>query len=317
MLLIGFNQESTIGEAISGALAQTYRPLEVVISDDASTDGTFAAIQRAVEGYAGPHTIRLNRNPVNLGIGAHLSRLVELSRGEMLFVTAGDDVSLPTRCERVMQAWQAHGRRVDLIATAMTDIDAQGTQHGAIVPTDLASYRSAADWLARPPFVVGAAQAWTRRLFDRFGPLRAGVVGEDLIMVLRAIGSGGAITLDEPLVRYRRGGVSRRVRNLRAADVIARLRKSSRGALAELPQLLADAAVMGQLAAVEPALRARLAREQFVHDMFEAGTAGERLRVLWRARDVASATRLRIGGYAICPWLYAPFFFVKRLGAMR
>ncbi|HZT55394.1 MAG TPA: glycosyltransferase family 2 protein, partial [Burkholderiaceae bacterium] len=267
----------------------------------------------AVAGYAGPHTVRLNRNPVNLGIGAHLSRLVELSRGEMLFVTAGDDVSLPARCERVMRSWQEHGRRPDLIATALTDIDAQGVDHGAIVPSDLADYRSAADWLARPPFVVGAAQAWTRRLFDRFGPLRPGVVGEDLILVLRAIGSGGAITLAEPLVRYRRGGVSRRVRNLHAADVVARLRKSSRGALAELPQLLADTAVMGQLAAVEPTLRRRLARAQFVHDVFAADTAGAKLRVLWRAHDVALATRLRIGVYAVCPGLYAPFFFVKRL----
>lgn len=317
MLLIGYNQEAVIGEAIAGALAQTYEPLEIVISDDASSDGTFAAMQRAVEGYAGPHTIRLNRNPVNLGVGAHLSRLVELSHGEMLFVTAGDDVSLPARCERVMQAWQEHDRRPDLIAAAMTDVDAQGLAHGTIVPTDLADYHHAADWLARPPFVVGAAQAWTRRLFDRFGPLRPGVVGEDLILVLRAIGSGGAITLAEPLVRYRRGGVSRRVRNLRAADVIARLRKNNRGALAELPQLLADAAVMGQLATVESALRARLSRERFVHEVFAAGAIGGKFRAVWRARDVALATRLRIGVYAICPWLYAPFFFVKRLGRHR
>ena len=52
-------------------------------------------MQAAVAGYRGPHRIVLNRNPANLGIGAHLSQLVAMSRGELLFVAAGDDVSLP------------------------------------------------------------------------------------------------------------------------------------------------------------------------------------------------------------------------------
>ena len=94
-----------------------------------------------------------------------------MSSGELLVVAAGDDVSLPTRCARLAEAWLASGRRLDLIASALEDLDERGTVHARITPADLASYRSAADWIARPPFVVGAAQAWTRRLFDRFGPL--------------------------------------------------------------------------------------------------------------------------------------------------
>lgn len=313
MLLIGYRQASTVAAAVAGALAQTYRPLEILISDDASDDGTFDAMQRAVDGYAGPHAVRLIRQPVNLGIGAHLSALAAQAQGEMLFVAAGDDVSLPHRVERVMQAWDTHGRRPDLIATALTDLDAAGATHGTIVPSDLAAYRSAADWIARPPFVVGAAQAWTKRLVERYGPLRAGVVGEDLIMVFRAIGAGGAITLAEPLVQYRRGGISRRVRNLDAASVIARLRKNARGALAELPQLLADAQTMGQLASVEPELQRRLARERFVADVFDAGSIGAKLRLVLGRRGVPLATRLRVGAYAICPGVYAPFFRIKRL----
>ncbi len=312
LLLIAYNQQTTIGEAVSAALNQTYSPLEIVISDDASGDATWARIQSAVEGYAGPHQVVLNRNEHNLGIGAHLSHLVELSRGELLFVAAGDDISLPQRCERVVGAWLASNRRLDLIATELTDVDEYGTTHDCITPSDLASYRNAADWIARPPFVVGAAQAWTRRVFERFGPLPPGVVAEDLIMVFRAIVSGGAMTLNEPLVRYRRGGISRRRRALRAGDVVQRLVRNSRHALVELPQLLADAGVAGQLAAVQASLKARLIRERHIDSVFAAPTLREKLSRFLRDRDVPLALRVRVLLYAACPESTAPFFWLKR-----
>jgi glycosyltransferase involved in cell wall biosynthesis len=312
MLLIAYEQQHTIAEAIRGALEQTYTPLEVVLSDDASSDNTFAAMQAAVAGYTGPHRIVLNRNPFNLGIGAHLSHLVSLSKGAMLFVAAGDDVSLPQRCERVMQAWHASNQRLDLIAAALIDIDEAGQAGAVIMPSDLASYRNAADWLARPPFVVGAAQAWTRRVFERFGPLPQGVVAEDLVMVLRAVMSGGALTLAEPLVRYRRGGLSFRRRAQTAGDVVKALLKNNRSSLVELPLLLNDARRAGQQAAIEPALLARLAREQFIRDLFAASSFAARGRVALGARGVPFALRLRLFVYAACPAFLAPFFWLKR-----
>ena len=312
LLLIAYQQQNTVAEAVAGALRQTYSPLEIILSDDASSDGTFAAMQAAVAGYTGPHRIVLNRNPANLGIGAHLSHLVSLSKGEMLFVAAGDDVSLPQRCERVMQTWSASNERLDLIAAALIDIDEAGRSGAVITPSDLATYQNAADWLARPPFVVGAAQAWTRRVFDRFGPLPAGVVAEDLVMVLRAVMSGGAVTLAEPLVRYRRGGLSFRRRAQRAADVVRALLKNNRSSLIELPLLLDDARRAGQQAAIEPALLARLAREHFIRDLFAAGSQPARCRVVLAARSVPLALRLRLFGYAACPALLAPFFWFKR-----
>lgn len=312
ILLIAFNQRATVAEAVAGALAQTWSPLEILLSDDASTDGTFASIEAAVAGYAGPHHVILNRNPRNLGIGAHLSHLVSMSHGELLVVAAGDDVSMPQRCERVVDAWLATDRRVDLIASALDDLDERGRVRERITPSDLASYRDAADWLARPPFVVGAAQAWTRRVFDRFGPLPPGVVAEDLLMVFRAIVSGGALTLPEPLVRYRRGGISRRRRAMSAQDVVRGLLKNNRSSLVELPQLLADARTAGQESAVEAALTARIARECYIRDMFAADGAPARCRLLTGAHAVPGSLRLRIALYAAAPWLMAPFFALKR-----
>ena len=313
MLLIAYQQQAMVEQAIRGALQQSYSPLEILISDDASTDGTWAAIERAVAGYEGPHRLLLNRNAENLGIGGHISQLVGLSHGALLFVAAGDDISLPQRCERVVGAWLAENCGPDLISSNLIDIDEHGNPHGQITPTDLRAYRNAADWLAHPPYVVGAAQAWTRRVYDRFGPLPAGAIGEDLLMVFRAVMSGGAITLAEPLVQYRRGGVSRRRRTFSAADAIRRLLKNNRSALVELAQLLADARTAGQLGAVEAALTARLAREQFIRDMFAARSVRQKIARTWGERNSALSTRARVFVYAACPGLMAPFFALKRL----
>jgi len=312
MLVLAYQQAGTIEAAIRGAFAQTHSPLEIFISDDASTDDTWSAIEGAVADYHGPHRLVLNRNPTNLGIGAHIDRMVALSHGELLFIAAGDDISLPQRCERVVDAWLAADRRPDLISTQLIDLDEHDRTHATIAPTDLSSYRNAADWLARPPHVIGAAQAWTRRVFDRFGPLPAGTVAEDWLMVFRAIVSGGAITLPEALVQYRRGGISRRRRNLHASDVVERLLKNNRHAIVELPQLLADAKRAGQLEAVEDELSRQFEREVFVRDVFGASNFSVRWQAFVAAPRVPVRLRLRLLVYAACPALLTPLFALKR-----
>ena len=317
MLLIAYHQQATVAEAIAGALAQTYSPLEILVSDDASGDGTWAAMQAAVAGYTGPHRVVLNRNPHNLGIGAHLSMLAARARGELLFVAAGDDVSLPERCERCVAAWLAEGRRRDLIACPLLDVDADGRPQGLLQPSQLSDWHGAADWVRQPPHVVGAGQAWTRRLVDRFGPLPHGTVAEDLVMVFRAIVTGGAVTLDEPLVRYRRGGLSRRRRALHAGEVAQRLASNARHSVIELEQVLADARRAGVEAAVAGPLGAKLARERHIAAQFAQGTPAARLRRLVADKAVPWPVRLRTYVYAALPGLTGPWFALKRWRAAR
>jgi glycosyltransferase involved in cell wall biosynthesis len=315
MLLIAYRQSDTVRAAIEAALAQAYTPLEIIISDDASDDDTWAQIQSAVVNYQGPHKVKLNRNPANMGIGAHLSYLVSISEGSLFFVAAGDDVSLPIRCEKVVSAWASSDFKLDLIASAMLDMDEYGVQHGEIVPSSLQDWRTLDDWAAKPPYVVGAAHAWTRRLFDRFGPLPAGTVAEDLIMVFRAISSGGALTLREPLVQYRRGGLSRRVRSMYADEVVQKMLKNNRHALVETEQLLRDAEVAGASALVRSQLMSKLERERFIADLFAQRNTVGCLRSVLMATTVPINLRIRLWLYAAIPWILAPFFAIKRWAA--
>jgi glycosyltransferase involved in cell wall biosynthesis len=317
VLLIAYNQQHVIADAVRSVLAQTYTPLEILISDDCSPDRTFALIQQTARDYAGPHRVVLNRNERNEGISAHLSKLARMSRGKLLFVAAGDDISVPDRCSRVVEFWLQHDSKPDLIATDLADLDSSGQTCGRLSPTDLGKYRSFEDWLADRPHVVGAAHTWSRRLFERFGDIMPGAMAEDQIMTFRAVMSGGALSLREPLVLYRRGGLSQKRRWKSVHDFIARIEQTNRFALAEVAQLLLDADTAGVGPRMREALAAKQARENYTRDMFSADNLRDKVRLMASASRVAIGLRLRMFLYATCPVVYSPIFAVKHWRADR
>lgn len=208
-----YNQEAFIREAVEGAFAQTYSPMEIIISDDCSSDGTFDVVQAMAAEYQGPHTVRINRNATNLGIGGNVNRLMELSRGELIVLADGDDISLPSRTEVMVQAWEDCGRKPTSICSCYTTISEDGTEQGPGglrgSADDPATYRELrgdlGEFMAtRRPTICGCAHAWTPELFRYFGPLRADL--EDLVLSFRSLAIGQMIYVHQPLVKYRRHG---------------------------------------------------------------------------------------------------------------
>lgn len=312
-LLLCYNQQDYIGEAIAGALDQDYSNLEIIIADDASQDATVATINAALKNYRGTHRIKRLFNENNLGIGGNIDQAVRQSSGELIFIAGGDDVSLPQRVSRVVDFWLAQNKTPDLIGAYLVDMDQAGKQRGTIAIANLDDYRSLDDWSRSPPHVIGAAQAWTRRLFDLFDGLPRHVVGEDMVMAFRAIGRASACTLPEPLVNYRRGGLTSKRKALTATDVIRGLTKKLVSSKTELTCMLKDARHLSASPFTIAVLEEKLAKEYFIESMFSANTLGQKIHYCLQYRQVPADYRLRILTYAAAPWLLAPFFFLKRL----
>jgi glycosyltransferase involved in cell wall biosynthesis len=198
-----FNQEDLVREAIDGALAQSYQPLEVIISDDCSSDATYDVILSAVSGYRGPHTIRLNRNSVNLGLGAHVALVHAMAQGSVIVHAAGDDVSLPFRVSRIMEEYLRQPSRSVLIesnAFVINDAgDVVGTYH-----KDRASgvYETLNPW-QKVTAGGGATYAISRDLIDCFDPIPADFIAEDGLLNVRANLLSGVLYIAEPLMKYR------------------------------------------------------------------------------------------------------------------
>jgi glycosyltransferase involved in cell wall biosynthesis len=313
ILLIAYKQANVVADAVAGVLAQTYSPLEILISDDCSPDGTWAAIEAAVRDYRGPHRIVLNRNEQNIGISGHLSKLAQMSHGELLVVAAGDDVSVPERCERLVECWNARGRRIDLIASDLVEFDNPDPRGGLIAPTELGGYTGFDDWARSQPWLVGASHAWSRRLFERFGGMLPGAMAEDQIMTFRAVMTGGAMSLREPLVRYRRGGLSGKRRWRTVDEFIARVKLTTRFGLVESDQFQRDADIAGVGDAMRVLLVPKLARERYTRDVFAACGFGAKLALLANTKGVKAGYRIRMFLYAACPFVYRPFFALRAL----
>src|SRR2546426_2282756 len=124
--LFSYNQERFVRAAVRGALLQTYSPLEIICSDDASSDLTADVVRDELTSYSGEHTIHFNVNATNLGIADHLSHVLNKARGELVVVAAGDDVSFPERTEMLFQAWSREGRKVMSLFSGYELIDVSG-----------------------------------------------------------------------------------------------------------------------------------------------------------------------------------------------
>lgn len=104
-VIYAYNQEKYIREAVEGAFAQTYSPLEIILSDDCSPDDTFAIMQEMAANYRGPHAVRAVQTPRNLGLIQHVLLRGREARGEVVVVAAGDDISKPNRTAVLVEAF--------------------------------------------------------------------------------------------------------------------------------------------------------------------------------------------------------------------
>jgi glycosyltransferase involved in cell wall biosynthesis len=96
--ITSYNQRGYLIEAIESVLAQTLRPAEIVIIDDASTDDSAALIA----GYAAryPDLIRPIRKEHNRGVVDTFNLGLDAARGDYISFLAGDDRWLPAKLER-------------------------------------------------------------------------------------------------------------------------------------------------------------------------------------------------------------------------
>jgi len=106
ILIPTFNRAEMLVEAVDSALAQTYPNLEIIVSDNASTDGTAAVMAR----YQGEPRLRYHRNETNLGMVGNWRQAVrDLATGEFFLLLSDDDSLLdPDYLARAARLIQAH-----------------------------------------------------------------------------------------------------------------------------------------------------------------------------------------------------------------
>jgi glycosyltransferase involved in cell wall biosynthesis len=209
--LFAYNQEKFVSEAVQGALNQDYANLEIILSDDFSSDNTGAIIRKMADDYCGPHKVIVNQNHKNMGLARHINTVLAIAKGELIVVGAGDDISRNIRTRLLVDSWLANGRPAAMCSSYQL-IDENGAE---IADSSETLMREGADPYEKIekmvefiktglPALVGPTQAWSRKLVDAFPPLRESVWFEDKAMSFRAMLAGEIFFIDERLVQYRR-----------------------------------------------------------------------------------------------------------------
>ena len=117
-----YNAGPYLAECLESILAQDFSDCEILISDDGSTDGSAAVIER----FAARDTrIRWWRNPRNLRIGGNFNACLKAARGEYLKFVLQDDKLLDPSCLRRMVEAMENDPSVTLVGSASHVIDEQ------------------------------------------------------------------------------------------------------------------------------------------------------------------------------------------------
>lgn len=292
-------------------LSQDYSPLQIIISDDYSTDSTFQVLSDIAKQYDGPHELILRRNESNLGIGGNRNKAIELAKGDLLVTADGDDISSPNRVSTLINYWNSQSPRPHLITTDAIDF----TESGEILEDkrcdDLQKISSPQSFIADKPLFWGCTNMYSRELIDKFGGINVGVGADDQIIVLRSFLLGGAHSLHQPLVSHRQGGVGSTSASS-AKTKGALLIKKAPIATADLNQMLEDAKKVGKEAELLPVLKKPMAEAKFTQEIAVTKGFKETFRLFQKYSDAPLLKRIRIYIYIHTPLINQIYFIFKK-----
>ncbi|WP_374007743.1 glycosyltransferase family 2 protein [Leifsonia sp. LS-T14] len=206
--LCTYNGAAFVGEQLDSILAQTRRPAEIVVSDDASGDTTVAVVRAALAGFSEASVLE-NAHP--LGVVGNFQQAVTAAHGELIALSDQDDRWLPEKLERMSARFAADPSLLFLHTDARL-IDDRGAPTGTTLFQSLEV--SAADRDAvhageafavylRRNLATGATVVFRRSLLEAALPFPAEWVHDEWLAIIAAALSGADL-MEECLTDYRR-----------------------------------------------------------------------------------------------------------------
>ena len=238
------NSQDTIARALNSALAQSYRPIEIVVIDDQSADRTCSIVESYRE-----QGVKLHRLLKQRGASGARNAGVAVARGELVAFLDADDEWMPAKLEKQVALILENGAYV-FVSCAAQEISSDGDDLGdlyqgrkPIVGVDCWKGLLACNTIATPSVLV-----WRRQLIETGGFDEHLPLGEDQDMWIRLAVVGSVGYVDETLLRVynRKDSLSAQVSvatSLRIAFQVAERHVSqqrSRLSSAEIKEIVAE-----------------------------------------------------------------------------
>lgn len=310
ILIAAHDAAAFLDGAVSSALAQTCRAVEVIAVDDCSSDGTHEALAAWARRDG---RVTVLRHPERRGASAARNTAIARARGRWLAVLDADDAFLPERIERLVPLAEEGG--ADLLADNLVERDfATGAPLGTVLPPSEMAAMAAAEAPVGPVDLLrhdrvdlpGRAKiGYLKPIMRRAFLERTGVryrpeirVGEDLLMYFESVLAGARFRLapSEALYVYavREGSASSGSRTgaLHLSAATRRMRELARGlGNAEVDALLRQRRRATDSDCFDLAVEARN-----LGDALRYARGADPARVARRLGSAAGAVRRRFSG---------------------
>lgn len=291
-----------VEEQVASILSGSMLPDELVLSDDASTDGTVELVEALVAG-ASTLSFRIIRNETPLGVVKNFEQAVLASRGDLVLLSDQDDRWHPDRAVRTVAEFSTKPSLLLMYSDADL-VDATGDPLGVslfealeVSPAEMrgVSGGNAFDVLIRRNLALGASMAFRRSLVNPAIPFPPSWVHDEWLAIIAAsFGPDAVAVVTDSLIDYRQHGNNQI--GARKRSVAAKLARLREGRTERNERLLsASLALRDRLGTfeVDPHVLAT-AEDKVAHERIRLGYPASR----WR-RMIPIIREWRRGRYAV------------------
>jgi glycosyltransferase involved in cell wall biosynthesis len=201
-----YNQAPFIRETVDSVLDQDYPSLELVLSDDGSTDGTSDILREYAQRE--PERVKVEASEENTGIAGAFNRALDAHTGDYIAWLGGDDVMLPGKLSRQVAILESRPDAIGCCHDAEVFDSASGRAYGRFTEV-YNGRRGVRDggvellldpaYLMLPSTMMVRSSAVGELRFDR--RIR---VSNDWLFDIELFQRGQVVGLDDVLARYRR-----------------------------------------------------------------------------------------------------------------
>lgn len=207
-----YQHKHFVRKAILSVIHQSYSPIQIIVADDCSTDGSVAEIHQLKMEHP---LLELVLLPQNVGNCKAFNAAYKLAKGEFVIDFATDDIMMPGRIEKQVRFFETIDRSTGVVFTDATYIDEKGeflrNHFEYLLKKKLISnipqgdvYR---DVLARY-FIPGPTMMVRREVLDHMGGYDEELTYEDFDFWVRSARSFHYAFLNERLTLIRKSGQS-------------------------------------------------------------------------------------------------------------
>ncbi len=203
-----WNKEAYIEEALSSALNQTYKSLEIIISNNASTDRSIEIINK----FNDPR-IKVYTNPENMGGMYNFRKVFSYATGKYMTYLSADDALDLTAIEKAVTIMEAPENQDIVLVNSYIDIINEASETILIKKYPFGTGRISSYWAIRSNFIYGSnclgepnGTVWKKECYDKMAEpkfINGNGWTADLDLMLECLLQGNTYMIPEPLGKFR------------------------------------------------------------------------------------------------------------------